>query len=56
MQVTFLLGADIGANPASINGSIGASIGVKEFKGDAEIVISRGKKKVIYDLSAIVSF
>jgi tetratricopeptide (TPR) repeat protein len=56
-HVRFALPSDSMGNPPSLHGGIDVTVTeVKDVKGDAEIVISRGKKKAIYDLSATVSF
>lgn len=57
LQASFVLPSDSTGNPPSLHGGVDVTVTeVKDAKGDAEIVISRGKKKAIYDLSATVSF
>lgn len=56
-QATYLLPSDPAGDPPSLFGPVEVTTKeVKDVKGDAEIVISRGKKKAIYDMSATVSF
>ena len=56
-QATFMLPSDPSGNPPSLFGPVEVSAKeVKDVKGDAEIVITRGKKKAIYDMSATLSF
>lgn len=56
-QSKHTLPSDPSGNPPSLFGPVVViAIEAKNVKGDAEIVISRGKKKAIYDMSADVTF
>ncbi len=56
-KTAFTLSPDPSGNPPALFGSVVVTTKeVKNVKGEAEIIISRGKKKVIYDYSAELSF
>ncbi len=56
-NASFTLPSDPSGNPPALYGSVVVTVKeCKNVKGEAEIIISRGKKKVIYDYSAELSF
>ena len=56
-KVTYTLPPDSAGKPSALFGPVVVTAReCKNVKGEAEIVISRGKKKVIYDLTAELNF